>query len=127
MIRSKRLPLDALDVWLVDQRLENNLPNYQLGVWRENRAELAPMQCELIDYVNEAHEDVRRHICQRFEDSLSPFNDPLKYPTANYPSLLYRVTLQSYFGEILSGLAVENWKAHGYMDWVINDYRELTS
>jgi hypothetical protein len=69
--------------------------------------------------VNEAHNDARRRICQGFDDDLSPFRDPANNPAANYPSLLHRVTLQGYFGEVLAGLAIEHWGAHGHMDWAV--------
>jgi hypothetical protein len=119
MIRFQRLPLELLDTWLANQRLANTHPTYQLRIWRENRAGLDAIRCVLINYVNEAHDDARRRICQGFEDDLSPFNNPPNNPAANYPSLLHRVTLQGYFGETLAGLAVEHWGAHGYMDWVV--------
>lgn len=118
MIRFRRLPLNSLNAWLVNQGLNNNHPRYRLRVWRENRDELAAIQGELIAYINEAHDDARRRIRRGFEDDLSPFNDQPNDPAANYPALLHRVTLQGYFGETLAVLAVEHWGAQGHTDWV---------
>lgn len=119
MIRFRRLTPQPLDAWLVDQCLANAHERYRLRVWREERAGLAAIQAELIAYVNEAFEDVRRRIRRGFEDDLSPFNDPTTDPAANYPALLHRITLQGYLGETLLLLAVEHWGAHNYMDWAV--------
>ncbi len=119
MIRFRRLTLEHLDAWLVDQCLASSHARYRLRVWRENRAGLDTLRDELIDYVEEALDDARRRIRRGFEDDLSPFRDPSNDPAANYPALLHRVTLQGYFGEMLAVMAVEHWGAHGYMDWVV--------
>jgi hypothetical protein len=119
MIRFRRLPLALLDDWLVDQRLLTHLPNYRLRIWRENRASLEEIKCELVAYINEAHDDARMRLRQGFEDDLSPFSNPSNDPAANYPCLLHKVTLQGYFGETLAGMAVEHWGAHGHADWAV--------
>ena len=49
----------------------------------------------------------------------SRFNDPLIDPAANYPSLLHRVTLQGYFGEILGSRPVEHLGTHGHGDGTV--------
>ncbi len=119
MIRSRRLPLVLLNAWLADQRLPSSRARYRLRVWRENRSALASIKAEFELYIDEAFGDARRRLRRGFEDTLSPFNDPASDPAANYPSLLHRVTLQGYFGEILAVLAVEHWGAHGQTDWVV--------
>lgn len=119
MIRSRRLTLDLLDAWLVDQRLPSPHERYRLRVWRENRSALASIKAELELYIEEAFDDARRRLRRGFEDDLSPFNDPPSDPAANYPALLHRVTLQGYFGETLAVLAVEHWGAHGQTDWAV--------
>jgi hypothetical protein len=119
MIRFRRLTLGHLNAWLVDQRVQSAHARYRLRVWRENRAGLAAIRRELIDYIDEAFEDARRRIRRGFEDDLSPFRDTPIDPAANYPSLLHRVTLQGYFGETLAVIAVEHWGAHGHMDWAV--------
>jgi len=119
MIRFRRLTLGLLDAWLVGQEIASNHPRYRLRVWRENRAGLAAIRCELIAYVNEALDDARMRIRRGFEDDLSPFRDAPTDPAANYPSLLHRWTLQGYFGETLAAIAVEHWGAHGHMDWAV--------
>jgi hypothetical protein len=117
MIRFRRLTAQHLDAWLVDQRIVSNHVNYRLRVWRENRLGLAAIRSELIAYIEESLDDARRRIRCGFEDSLSPFNDPVTDPAANYPAQLHRITLQGYWGETLAVLAVEHWGAHGHTDW----------
>lgn len=119
MIRFQRISQRLLDAWLVDQQLPSTHSSYRLRVWRENRAGLAAISGELINYIYEAFQDARRRIRRGFEDDLSPFRDPPNDPAANYPVLLHRVTLQGYFGETLAVIAVEHWGVHGHMDWVV--------
>ena len=119
MIRYRRLTLQLLEAWLVNQRVASVHPRYRLRVWRENRADFAAIRAELIAYVEEALEDACRRIRRGFEDDLSPFNNPTVDPAANYPALLNRITLQGYLGETLPVLAVEHWGAHGHTDWIV--------
>lgn len=119
MIRARRLTMALLDAWLVNHPVPADHERYRLRVWRENPAALAALKAEIDLYIHEAFEDARRRLRQGFEDALSPFNDPHIDPAANYPALLHEVTLKGYFGEILAGLAVEHWGAHGQIDWVV--------
>lgn len=77
------------------------------------------MCADLRGYVEEAHDDARKRLRLGFEDELSPFEEQGADPAANYPAILHRYTLQGYFGETLSALAVEHWGAHGKTDWVV--------
>lgn len=122
MIRFKRLPLALLNSWLVDQGLPVPHHRYRLRVWRENPNGLAAIEVELIGYLDEAFDDARTRLRKGFEDSLSPFVDPLPDPAANYPALLHRVTLQGYLGETLAVLAVEHWGAAGHSDWAVPSF-----
>jgi hypothetical protein len=119
MIRFRRLPLELLNAWLVNHGFARANARYRLRLWREDRASLAALKNQLIIYVEEAFEDARKRIRRGFEDDLSPFRDPINDPAKNYPTLLNRITLQGYLGEILAVLAVEHWGAHGHMDWVV--------
>ncbi len=119
MIRFRRLTLQLLDAWLINQPVASVHPRYRLRVWRENREGLAAIRDELIAYFDEALQDARKRIREGFEDDLSPFNDPAVDPAANYPSHLHHFTLQGYLGETLAALAVEHWGAHGHMDWMV--------
>jgi hypothetical protein len=119
MIRFIRLTPHLLAAWLEHQPVANAHPRYRLRVWRENRAALEAIRTELIAYVDEALADARRRIRRGFEDDLSPFNDPVVDPAANYPALLHRITLHGYLGETLAVLAVEHWGAHDHTDWVV--------
>src|SRR3569832_1484264 len=100
MIRFRRLTLELLGNWLVEQSLNGSHARYRLRLWRESRAALAALESELRLYFDEAFEDARFRLRRGFEDTLSPFNDPVLDPAANYPALLHWVTLQGYLGEI---------------------------
>lgn len=119
MIRFRRLPSVSLDAWLVDQQLPHTHARYRLRVWKEAHASLASLRDELIAYVQETLDDARVRIRKGFEDDLSPFDDPLHDPAANYPAFLNRISLQGYLGETLAVMAVEHFGAHGHQDWQI--------
>lgn len=117
MIRFRRVTLRALNAWLVAQPLTNTHAKYELRVWREVNASFAPLRDELIAYAQEALDDARTRIRKGFEDSLSPFSEPIDDPAARYPAMLNRMTLKGYLGETLAGLAVEHFGAFGKRDW----------
>jgi hypothetical protein len=119
MIRLRRLTLALLNAWLVGQPIPNANARYRLRLWREERAGLDAIRAELKAYITESFNDARKRLRQGFEDTLSPFNDPLIDPAANYPRALHKVTLQGYLGETLAVLAVEHWGAHGHSDWKV--------
>jgi len=117
MIRFLKLPQPFLNAWLSNQAIPVTHPKYRLRVWREVHASLTPLKIDLIAYVQEALEDARKRIRSGFEDDLSPFNDPLEDPAANYPAMLNQASLKGYFGETLAALAVEHFGAVGHSDW----------
>jgi hypothetical protein len=117
MIRFRRLTLALLNAWLINQRMPNGSARYRLRLWREDRSAFAALKAELRAYITESFDDARQRLRRGFEDPLSPFNDALLDPAANYPAALHRVTLQGYLGETLAVLAVEHWGAHGHSDW----------
>lgn len=119
MIRTKRLTQPLLNTWLVNQPIVKRHATYRLRVWRENPSGLADIRAELLEYFDEAFEDARKRIRRGFEDDLSPFANSSGDPAANYPALLHRITLQGYFGEVLTALTVENLGAHGHTDWIV--------
>ena len=117
MIRFRRVTLRSLNAWLSRQPLTGTHRRYELRVWREVNANFAALRDELIEYAQEALDDARVRIRKGFEDSLSPFSDPIDDPAAQYPAMLNRITLQGYLGETLAGLAVEHFGAFGQRDW----------
>jgi hypothetical protein len=117
VIRYARLTQARLDAWLVDQGLPSVAPSYRLRLWRDEQLQFPPIQTELVAYVTEAFEDARRRLKKGFEDDLSPFFAAARDPTANFPTMLHRVTLQGYLGELFAIIAVEHWGAHGANDW----------
>ncbi len=72
MIRSRRLTIELLADWLVEQRLNGRHPRYRLRLWRETRSALSALEAELRLYFDEAFEDARRRLRRGFEDHLSP-------------------------------------------------------
>ena len=119
MIRSRRLDHRRLEGWLVLQQLTDKPGHYRLRLWREDAAGFAALRDELRDYINEALDDARQRLRRGFEDSLSPFDEPVLDPAANYPGALNRMTLLGYFGETLAVIAAEHWGALGLLDWQV--------
>lgn len=119
MIRFRRITLDPLERWLVEQKLPPGKKRYRLRVWREVNDELEDLREELIAYAQEALNDARKRIRKGFEDALSPFSEPFSDPAENYPAMLNRITLQGYLGETFAGLAVEHFGAFGEIDWQV--------
>ncbi len=122
MIRFRRVTLQPLNAWLINQRLPRTHQTYELRVWREVNANFAPLRDELIEYVQEALDDARTRIRKGFEDDLSPFADCVDDPARHYPAMLHRITLQGYLGETLAGLAVEHFGAFGKQGWHVPAY-----
>lgn len=119
MIRLRRIPQDLLDAWLVDQKVESSNAKYSLKVLRSDASAFDAIKAEVRDYIKEALEDARLKIRKGFEDALSPFDEDIPDPAANYPQLLNIITLKGYWGETLAAIGVEGWGAHGYKDWVV--------
>lgn len=119
MIRFLKLSQATLNAWLISQPVPHTHPRYRLRVWHEAHPSLAPLKAELIAYVQEALDDARKRIRSGFEDDLSPFNDPVVDPAANYPAMLNQASLKGYFGETLAALAVEHFGAIGHSDWQV--------
>jgi len=62
MIRTRRLTLELLEAWLVDQQLPSAHQRYRLRLWRETRTALAGVLEELKAYLDEAFDDDRRRL-----------------------------------------------------------------
>ena len=119
MIRFRRLTPELLDAWLVNHGFPPASCTYRLRLWKERRANLAALLPELLAYIDEGFEDVRRRVRRGFGDDLSPFRDDGSDPSANYPAMLHRSTLKGYLGETLGSLAIEHWGAMDRYDWVV--------
>lgn len=119
MIRFRRISRVTLQRWLVEQPRPTGNGSYHLRLWREELARRCDVLAELVAYFQEALEDARLRLRSGFEDALSPFNDPVLDPAANYPGLLHRNTLKGYLGETFAALAVEHWDIHNRNDWQV--------
>ena len=119
MIRSRRISRMTLQRWLVEQPRPAGNGFYHLRLWREELGRRCDVLTELVAYFQEALEDARLRLRSGFEDALSPFNDPVLDPAANYPGLLHRNTLKGYLGETFAALAVEHWDIHNRNDWQV--------
>ncbi len=122
MIRFRRLDIRCLSAWLLEEENVSEAlnENYKLRLWRENPEAFDHIREELVEYVEEAHEDTRARLRDGFQDYLSPYEAEEEIdPAANYPGVLNIKTLKGYFGETLAGLVAEHWGAQGQTDWKV--------
>ncbi|MFL5628251.1 MAG: hypothetical protein ACJ788_21945, partial [Ktedonobacteraceae bacterium] len=75
---------------------------------------------ELKQYVQDAHEDARRHLRELAGYSLNPFegygaDDPAK----GYPESLHIITLKGYFGEIFAAIIAQNFSPFELDNWEV--------
>ena len=75
---------------------------------------------ELREYVESAHEDVRRHLRDVGRFNLDPLQEPPDNdPTEGYPQCLHIQTLKSYFGEIFPAIVAENLAPFDEDGWIV--------
>ncbi len=75
---------------------------------------------ELKQYVQNAHEDARRHFRDLAGYTLNPFEIQAKDdPVKDYPQALHLSTLKGYFGEIFAAIIAENFYPCGVNNWEV--------
>lgn len=72
----------------------------------------------VVEYFREAHADARNHLATLANTSLHPAGTP-QPPYDIYPFGLPQVTLQGYFGEILTAYLAERMSPGGFSDWKV--------
>lgn len=74
-------------------------------------------------FVEEAHEDARRHLRGFSEISLDPLDEASERDWADgYPALLHLGTLKGYLGEVLVGILCEYFAPLGEDNWRVPAY-----
>jgi hypothetical protein len=74
-------------------------------------------------FVEEAHEDARRHLRSFGEISLDPLGQsPERDWAKDYPALLHLSTLKGYLGEALAGIICEYFAPLGEEEWRVPAY-----
>lgn len=74
-------------------------------------------------FVEEAHEDARRHLRSFSEISLDPLDEASERDWADdYPALLHLGTLKGYLGEVLAGIICEYFAPLGEENWRVPAY-----
>jgi hypothetical protein len=74
-------------------------------------------------FVEEAHEDARRHLRSFSEISLDPLREASERDWADdYPALLHLGTLKGYLGEVLAGIICEYFAPLGEDNWRVPAY-----
>ena len=75
---------------------------------------------ELRTYFNSIHEPVKKYLRNIISDDLHPFKINSKDdPAYGYPHMLENITLQGYFGEILTGIFIENNELFSITGWEV--------
>jgi hypothetical protein len=76
---------------------------------------------ELKRYIQEAHEDARRHLRELAGYSLNPFEEHVvdDDPAKGYPESLHMVTLKGYFGEIFAAIIAQHFSPFEITNWEV--------
>lgn len=118
MYHPRPAPIGRLRSWLSSERKANG--RYRHHFLRERRGDRSDIVEDLQIAVDHASEDVRRKLRKVLDQSLDPFGVAPAYdPARGYPEYLDYITRKGYFGELLSGLIVLTFGAHGLETWEI--------
>ena len=121
-IIAKRPVITKLTKWLTNKRTEVPKKKY-CHIFLQERPEIrTEIVQELADYFYSAHEPARRHRRALLTDSLHPFKNSKDDPAYGYPEALEEITLQGYFGEVLTGIIAENYTHFGSSKWQVPAY-----
>lgn len=106
--------------WLSETISESQDGRYRHRLLIERNHGRNAIMPEMIEYVENAHEDVRRHIRDVAGFNLDPLLEPLENdPAEGYPQYLHIQTLQSYFGEIFPAIIAENMSPFEEEGWKV--------
>jgi len=109
-----------LNRWLSNTVNQSTDGRYRHRLLVENPTRRASKMSELREFVDIAHEDVRRHLRDVARFNLDPLEEPLENdPAEGYPQCLHIETLKSYFGEIFPAIIAENLSPFGETGWKV--------
>jgi len=110
-----------LSNWLRHTLVGTNSDNsYRHCLLKENLAQRSEITEELRQYVQEAHEDARRHLRELAGYTLNPFEDyGADDPAKGYPETLHIITLQGYFGEIFAAIIAQHFSPFEVNNWEV--------
>src|SRR5260221_1029529 len=119
----KRMIMDRknLSNWLRHTLVGTNSDNsYRHSLLKENLTQRFEVTEELRHYVQEAHEDARRHLRELAGYTLNPFEDHgADDPAKGYPETLHIITLQGYFGELFSPIIAQHFSPFEVDNWEV--------
>lgn len=108
-----------LQCWLPGGCTASNDGRYLHRLFEEDVAQRELILVEIRAIFEQAHDDAKRHLRSLLVDSLDPLEECIADPTAGYPEQLNIVTLQGYFGEVLSGVVAEVFEHFGEAGWKV--------
>lgn len=98
----------------------NRNKSYRHTLLKEDQSHHCEVIQELRQYIQEAHEDARRHFSCLASDSLNPFEEQVEGdPIKGYPEKLHLQTLKGYFGEIFVAIIAQNFSPLGVTNWEV--------
>lgn len=119
----KSLVYENMPTWLSTNKLsENTKKKYRHRILKEDIANRPLALEELKKIVNIAHDDARLRLRNAFDNTLDPLlgeGESSYDPAEGYPHIFDMKTLKGYFGEIFSGLIVENYAPFGDERWKV--------
>src|SRR5260221_3634521 len=98
----------------------NRNKSYRHTLLKEDQSHHCEVIQELRQYIQEAHEDARRHFRGLASDSLNPFEEQVECdPIKGYPEKLHLQTLKGYFGEIFVAMIAQNFSPLEVTNWEV--------
>src|SRR5712691_3995575 len=93
---------------------------YRHSLLKEDLTQHSKAIKELRQYVQDAHEDARRHRRELAGYSLNPFEtNRTDDPAKGYPETLHTRTLKGYFGEIFAAIIAQNFSPFELDNWEV--------
>ena len=119
---AQKPPLTKLHEWFTSLRTDDE-KNYLHILLKELSNIPDVVWEELLVYIDHAHEGARSSLRTPLGESLNPIMHGTKNdPAYGYPHKLNIITLQGFFGEILTGIIAENYEMFGSAAWEVPVY-----
>lgn len=106
--------------WLSDTTSRSQDGRYRHRLLIEKDGGRDSIMPEMVEYIQNAHEDVKRHLRNVARFNLDPLLEPLANdPAEGYPQCFHVQTLKSYFGEIFPAIIAENMSPFDEDGWKV--------
>ena len=106
--------------WLTPLQIDNAAIGYFHLLLTENVTARPQILNELVEYFESAYQPVKLYLRDILSDDLHPLGPQDDFdPAQGFPKTLEAITLQGYFGEILTGIIAEHYEHFGSSRWEV--------